>query len=151
MRKRQSGQTMVEFAMVVVAFLLVTFAAVSGAFHAIQRAMAETAAAAGVQVAASGSPTDPDTPFLAGAYAPTRDLLRSVLFGTAIVQVPAGQPCAGMDGIADGTIQVCAYQDGELVAETVRGHPRFPIPWIARFLPWSIDVTVEMHQVAYLP
>jgi hypothetical protein len=142
---------MVEFAMVVAAFLLVTFAAVSGAFHSIQRAMAETAAAAGVQVAASGSPADPNTPFLAGAFQPTRDLLRSVMFETAIVQVPPGQPCGGMDQIAQATLEVCAYPDGNLVAETVRGHPSFPIPWVTRFLPWSIDVTVEMHQVSYQP
>jgi Flp pilus assembly protein TadG len=142
---------MVEFAMVVAAFLLVTFAAVSGAFHSIQRAMAETAAAAGVQVAASGSPADPNTPYLAGAFQPTRDLLRSVMFQTAIVQVPPGQQCAAMDQIAQATVQVCAYPDGDLVAETVRGHPNFPIPWITQFLPWNIDVTVEMHQVSYQP
>lgn len=141
--------------MVVAAFLLVTFAAVSGAFHSIQRAMAETAAAAGVQVAASGSPAgpntpaDPNTPYLSGAFQPTHDLLRSVMFQTAIVQVPPGQQCGSMDQIAQATLQVCAYPDGSLVAETVRGHPNFPIPWITRFLPWSIDVTVEMHEVTY--
>jgi hypothetical protein len=31
----------------------------------------------------------------------------------------------------------------------VRGHPAFPIPWITQFLPWTIDVTVEMHAVSY--
>lgn len=137
--------------MVVAAFLLVTFAAVSAAFHSIQRAMAETAAAAGVQVAASGSPADPNTPFLAGAFQPTHDLLQSVMFQTAIVQVPPGQQCGAMDRIAQATLQVCAYPDGGLVAETVRGHPNFPIPWITQFLPWSVDVTVEMHQVIYQP
>jgi Flp pilus assembly protein TadG len=142
---------MVEFAMVVAAFLLVTFAAVSAAFHAIQRAMAETAAAAGVQIAASGSPTNPDKPYLAGAFQPTHDLLRSVMFQTAIVQVPPGQQCAGSGQIPQATLQVCSYVDGPLVAETIRGHPNFPIPWITQFLPWDIDVTVEMHAVSYQP
>jgi Flp pilus assembly protein TadG len=148
-RKPQSGQSMVEFALVVGAFLLVTFAAVSAAFHSVQRAMAETAAAAGVQIAASGSPGDPSAPDLAGAYQPTADLLRSVLFGTAITPGPAGRPCP--QTVPDGTLEVCVYPDGNLVAETVRGHPAFPIPWITRYLPWGIDVTVEMHRVSYQP
>jgi hypothetical protein len=140
---------MVEFAMVVASFLLVTFAAVSAAFHSIQRAMAETAAAAGVQVAASGTPNSPNTPFLTGAYAPTRDLLQSVMFGTTIEEGPASPSCG--QGLPDATIQVCVYQDGNLVAETIRGRPGFPVPWIDQLLPWNIDVTVEMHQVSYQP
>jgi len=140
---------MVEFAMVVASFLLVTFAAVSAAFHSIQRAMAETAAAAGVQVAASGTPGNPNTPYLTGAYDPTKNLLQSVMFGTTIEQGPPSASCG--QGIPDATIQVCVYPDGNLVAETVRGRPGFPIPWIDQFLPWTIDVTVEMHQVSYQP
>lgn len=135
--------------MVVAAFLLVTFAAVSAAFHSIQRAMAETAAAAGVQIAASGTPGTPATPAMAGSFAPTRDLLQPVMFGTAIQQVQAGQRCDNMNQVPDSTLQVCAYANGNLVAETVRGHPAFPIPWITQFLPWTIDVTVEMHEVSY--
>ena len=140
---------MVEFALVVGAFLLVTFAAVSAAFHSIQRAMAETAAAAGVQVAASGTPGSPSVPYLSGAFRPTDDLLKSVMFGTAIVQVPAGQQCP--QAVPDATIDVCVYPDGNLVAETIRGHPAFPVPLITQWLPWSIDVTVEMHAVSYQP
>jgi len=140
---------MVEFALVVGAFLLVTFAAVAAAFHSIQRAMAETAAAAGVQIAASGSPGSPNVPDLAGAFQPTNALLKSVMFGTTIVSVPAGQPCGQVS--QPGTIDVCVYPDGDLVAETVRGRPAFPVPWITQVLPWSIDVTVEMHQVSYQP
>jgi len=139
----------VEFAMVVGVFVLVTFAAVSAAFHSIQGAMAETAAAAGVQVAASGTTASPNTPDLAGAYTPTQKLLQSVLFGTALVQVPAGQNCS-QDAMQSGSLEVCAYQDGpNLVAESIRGRPAFPIPWIDQVLPWNIDVTVEMHQVTY--
>ena len=135
--------------MVVAAFLLVTFAAVSAAFHSIQRAMAETAAATGVQVAASGTPGDPNTPFLTGAYDPTRSLLTSVMFGTTIEPGNGGPSCG--QGIPDAILQVCVYPDGNLVAETIRGRPGFPIPWIDRILPWSIDVTVEMHEVSYQP
>src|SRR5207302_6811069 len=94
-RKPESGQTMVEFAMVVAAFVLVTFAAVSAAFHAIQRAMAETAAASGVQIAAGGSAADPRLPSLGSpeAFDATRNLLRPVAFGTAIAQGPASAAC----------------------------------------------------------
>jgi hypothetical protein len=140
---------MVEFAMVVASFVLVTFAAVSAAFHSIQRAMAETAAASGVQVAASGTPGDPNTPDLTGAYAPTKKLLESVMFGTTIEPGPSSPSCG--QGIPDATLQVCVYPDGDLVAETIRGRPGFPIPWIDQVLPWNIDVTVEMHQVSYQP
>jgi hypothetical protein len=140
---------MVEFAMVVASFVLVTFAAVSAAFHSIQRAMAETAAAAGVQIAASGTPGDPNTPYLAGAYGPTKNLLDSVMFGTTIEPGKPNQPCD--QAMKDATITVCVYPDGNLVAETIRGRPGFPVPWIDQFLPWTIDVTVEMHQVSYQP
>lgn len=135
--------------MVVAAFVLVTFAAVSAAFHAIQRAMAETAAAAGVQIAAGGSATDPRQPSLGSpeAFNATRGLLRSVAFGTNIAQGPASAQCPDLQG----TLTVCTYADGALVAETIRGHPSFPVPWITQFLPWGIDVTVEMHQVSYQP
>jgi len=136
--------------MVVASFVLVTFAAVSAAFHSIQRAMAETAAASGVQVAASGTPGDPNTPYLAGAYAPTKNLLDSVMFGTTIEQGTGNQASCGQ-GLPDATIQVCAYPDGALVGETIRGRPGFPIPWIDQLLPWKVDVTVEMHQVSYQP
>jgi hypothetical protein len=140
---------MVELAVVGGAFLLVTFAGVAAALHSIQRAMAETAAAAGVQIAAGGTPGSPDAPFLAGAYQPTADLLRPVLFGTALTRGPAGRPCPA--NVAHGTLQVCVYPDGDLVAETVRGRPAFPIPWVGELLPWSIDVTVEMREVSSRP
>jgi hypothetical protein len=141
---------MVEFSLVVFAFLLVMFAAVSAAFHSIQRASAETAAAAGVQLAASGTAADPATPAYGGSFGPTRDLLKPVMFGTSIVQGADRKACddAAANPPAD-QLTVCAYQDGNLVAERVVGKPNYIIPFIARWLPWSIDVTVEMHQVTY--
>jgi Flp pilus assembly protein TadG len=142
---------MVEFALVVFAFLLVMFAAVSAAFHSIQRANAETAAAAGVQLAASGSAADPMTPAYAASFAPTRDLLQPVMFGTAIVQGADEQACKNAAASPPpNQLTVCAYPDGpNLVAERVVGKPNYIIPFIAQWLPWSIDVTVEMHQVTY--
>jgi hypothetical protein len=113
--------------------------------------MAETAAAAGVQVAASGAPGNPGQTFLGGGYQTTHDLLQSVMFGTTIDPPIVGQPCGSLGSIGDGHLQVCTYPDGALVAETIRGHPAFPIAWVAQHLPWTIDVTVEMHAVSYQP
>lgn len=148
-REREAGQSMVEFSVVVGAFLLIVFAAVSAAFHSVQRAMAETAAAAGIQIAAGASPTDPTQADLAGAIAPTEQLLRPVMFSTDIQRMP-GRPCADLSSIPNQTLQVCTYRSGPaLVAETVRGHPAYVVPFLARRLGWSIDVTLEMHQVVY--
>src|SRR5579875_3619442 len=116
------------------------------------QALVELAAAAGVEVAASGTPGQVDRPDLAGAFVPTRDLLGPVMFSTAIVQVPPGQPCPPLDRIGADTVAVCAYLDGSLVAETVRGHPNLIVPAVvAERLPFSVDVTVEMHAVSYQP
>src|SRR2546421_925824 len=82
----ESGQSMVEFAMVVGVFLLVVFVAVSAALHSVQRASGETAAAAGVQLAASGSANDPATPAYGASYGPTRQLLQAVMWDTTITQ-----------------------------------------------------------------
>lgn len=140
---------MVEFAMVVGWFLLILFATLSAAFHSVQRAMAETAAATGIQIAASALPTDPTKPDLAGAMAPSEQLLRAVMFGTSIQRLPA-QPCASLTSIPPSTLQICTYSVGPArVGETVRGHPAYLVPFLAQWLPWSIDVTLEMHVVGY--
>jgi hypothetical protein len=149
MPERQTGQTMVEFATVVAAFLLVLFAAVSAAFHSIQRAMAETAAAAGVQLAAGGSSADPGAPAFQTSYQPTHDLLQPVMWGTTIVEGTPGQPCPNLPTVPSATLMVCAYPDGTLVAERIVGRPAYLIPFLANVLPWSVDVTVEMHQVSF--
>jgi hypothetical protein len=135
--------------MVVGAFLLVLFAAVSAAFHSVQRAMAETAAAAGVQIAASGSAADLGAPAFQTSYQPTHDLLQPVMWGTNIVEGAPGQPCPNLASIPNGTLMVCAYPDGALVAERVVGRPAYLIPFLAGVLPWSIDATVEMHRVSF--
>jgi hypothetical protein len=156
-RTGRSGQSLVEFTMVVAAFVIVTFAAISAAFHSVQRASAETAAAAGVQLAASGSANDPGQPALGASFGPTQQLLRTVMWNTAVVQGDK----AACDGMAtaiqghqqrDGTLMVCAYPDPAnpaLVAERIVGVPAYILPLVAQYVPWSIDVTVEMHQVSY--
>ena len=149
MRRPMSGQSMVEFALVAGAFVIILFAAISAAFHSLQRAMAETAAASGVQVAASAVAGDPTQADLAGAVAPTEQLLRSVMFSTTLDGRP-GQQCLPMDRIPQGTLEVCTYPAGPgLVGETVRGHPAYVVPFLAQLLPWSVDVTLVMHQVSY--
>lgn len=148
-RTSQSAQSLVEFAVVVGVFLLVLFAAVSAAVHSIERAMAETAAATGVQIAASGLPNAPAQPDLQGAIRPSERLLRSVMFATNIQRRP-GQPCDALTNIAQATVEICTQQiTPTQVAETVRGTPAYVFPGLARWLPWSIDVTLEMHQVTY--
>lgn len=143
---------MVEFAIVVGAFLLILFAAISAAFHSLQRAMAETAAASGIQIAASApgaAGADPRSADLAGAIAPTEQLLRSVMYATTLDARP-NQQCGSMNAIAQDHLEICTFQAGPgLVGETVRGHPAYPVPFLTRWLPWSIDVTLEMHQVGY--
>jgi hypothetical protein len=153
--RRHNGQSLVEFSVVVGAFVILLFAAVSAAFHSVQRAMAETAAATGIQIAASapatGNPTQSD---LRGAIGPTEQLLRSTMFGTNIGQPSGGVgvPCDPMNAIPQGSLQVCAYQAAPgMVGETVRGHPAYLVPFLSQWLPWSIDVTLEMHQVGYQP
>src|SRR5262249_56797547 len=113
------------------AFRWVPWPAWSAASPSTQRAMAETAAAAGVQIAASGSPGNPSAPYLAGAFQPTQSLMQSVMFGTTIVPGPAGQPCGQV--AQDATLEVCVYPDGNLVADTGPARPGLPITSITRY------------------
>jgi hypothetical protein len=139
--------------MVVGFFVLALFAALSAAMHSIQRSMAETAAAAGVQVAASGTAGGPTNAGLAqadiaAAYQPTANLLRAVMWGTTVQQgCPSSAGAAGA-----GNIDVCVFRDpanANLIAERVVGQPAMLVP----LLPWnwSVDAQVEMRQVTYQP
>src|SRR5215470_4948744 len=56
---QQGGQSLVEFALTIGAFLLVLLGALSTALYAVQRSAAVTAAAAGVRAAASARPDSP--------------------------------------------------------------------------------------------
>jgi hypothetical protein len=140
---------MVEFAMVVWVFLLLMFGAVSAALHSLQREVAETAASVGVQAAASADPNKPAQPNLQAGYAPTVSVLQPVMFDTAVHQMPRGSRCDAPGAIAPGNVEVCVYQDRNLVVERVSGRPAYVVPFLAQWLNWSIDVTLGVHQVTY--
>jgi Flp pilus assembly protein TadG len=142
---------MVEFAMVIWVFLLLMFGAISAALHSLQREVAETAAAVGVQAAASADPNHPEQPNLQAGYNPTVAVLQPVMFSTTVQQLPRGNRCDNPNAIAPGNVEVCVYQDQNLVVERVSGRPAYVIPFVAQWLNWSIDVTLGVHQVTYQP
>jgi Flp pilus assembly protein TadG len=142
---------MVEFAMVVWVFLLLLFGAISAALHSLQREVAETAAAIGVQAAASANPNHPEQPNLQAAYVPTMAVLRPVMFSTAVHPLAAGTKCPDPANVSPGNVYVCVYLDQNLVVERVSGRPAYVIPFLAQLLNWSIDVTLGVHQVTYQP
>jgi TadE-like protein len=146
-RRRSRGQALVEFAMVIWVFLLLFFGAVAAAIHSLQREVAETAASVGVQAAASADRANPANPNLAAAYTPTRRILQPVMFDTAIAEMPVGSRCDPPGG--PGRIEVCVYQDQNLVVERISGRPQYLIPYLAQWLNLSIDVTLGVHQVTY--
>jgi Flp pilus assembly protein TadG len=146
-RRRSRGQALVEFAIVIWWFLLLLFGAVAAALHSLQREVAETAASVGVQAAASADRADPANPNLGAAYAPTHRIMQPVMFGTTIVDKPVGSQC-DPPGTA-GTLEVCVYQNGNLVVERVSGRPQYVIPYLAQWLNFSIDITLGVRQVTY--
>src|SRR6266536_669587 len=80
----QRGQTLIEFALTILAFLLVLFGALSSALYAVQRSAAVTAAAAGVRAAGSARADSPNDPDLAAAAPIVTDRMSPVLFGTTL-------------------------------------------------------------------
>ena len=101
-RRRSPGQSLIEFAMVLVPFLLLVLGGVSAAFHSFQREVAETAAA-GVQDAASASAADPSRPDLDAAVGPTLQLLRPALLGSTVAVVN-GRRCDPLGSIPEGQL-----------------------------------------------
>ena len=150
---------MVEFAFVVIPFLLLLLGAVSAGLHAFEREVAESAAATGVEVAATtGQAGDPSRPDLSAATAPTLQLLGPALLGTQVRVLSEGQACDSLDQIPSGTVEVCTWLDGSvrdrqgrpaLVAETIRGSPATLIPWAGELLPHTLDLTLEARAVTY--
>ncbi|MGH7912753.1 MAG: TadE/TadG family type IV pilus assembly protein, partial [Candidatus Dormibacteraceae bacterium] len=130
MRRRQGGQSMIEFAFVVIPFLFALLGALTAGLNAFEREVAEGAAASGVQLAAtSQQPGDPTRVDLSAAIEPTLRLLRPAMLGTAVQALPAGQPCPAVSTMPPGTVDVCvwldpavrgAYGRPALVAETIR-------------------------------
>jgi hypothetical protein len=149
-RRHQRGQSLVEFAITIGAFLLVLFGALSTALYAVQRSAAVTAAAAGVRAAASAEPTDPNRADLAAATPLVASRLQPVLFGSTLTQLPAGTPCDPLANIAPGRLEVCSTldpNDPDMVLVIVRGKPLDLIPLMP--LPWAIDAPAEIHRVTF--
>lgn len=143
--------------MVLVPFLLLVLGGVSAAFHSFQREVAETAAAAGVQAAASATAADPTRPALDAAVQPTLELLRPALLGSTVT-VLDGRRCDPLGSIPEGRLQVCTWLDPAvrdargrpaLVGETVRGTPPPLVPLLGNPLPRAIDVSLEVRTVTY--
>jgi hypothetical protein len=150
-RRHQRGQSLVEFAFTIGAFLVVLFGALSTALYAVQRSAAVTAAAAGVRAAASAQPNSPNDPDLAAAGPLVSARLRPVLFGTTLdPPLPAGTPCPPLDRINSGHLEVCATfdpADPSMVLVIVRGKPLDLLPFVP--LPWTIDAPAEIHVVTF--
>jgi hypothetical protein len=150
-RRQQCGQSLVEFAFTIFAFLLVLFSALSTALYAVQRSAAVTAAAAGVRAAASARSDSPNSPDLAAAGPLVSSRMQAVLFGTTFdPPLPPGRPCDSLDAIRPGHLEVCTTldpQDPTMVLVIVRGRPENLLPLIP--LPWAIDAAAEIHQVTF--
>jgi len=152
---------MVEFAFVVIPFLLVLLGALTAGLDTFEREVAEAAASTGVQLASTTvMATDPTRNDLGAGIQPTLRLLRPAMLGTTVDALPAGSPCPALDAIPNGTVDVCVWLDPAmldaqgrpaLVAETVRGHPATLIPGVGQLLPNSLDLTLESYGVTYQP
>jgi hypothetical protein len=152
---------MVEFALVVVPFLLALLGALTAGLNAFEREVAEAAASTGVQLAATTvMPSDPTRDELSAGVGPTLRLLRPAMLGTTVNTLPVGEQCPVVSSIPDGTVDVCIWLDPAvrdsqgrpaLVAETVRGHPATLIPGVGLLLPNTLDLTLESYGVTYQP
>jgi len=144
------GQSLIEFALTIGAFLVVLFGALSTALYAVQRSAAVTAAAAGARAAASAQPGRPNDPDLAAAGPMVASRLAPVLFGTSLQPRSAGVPCDPLNSIPAGQLQVCSTldpADPDMVLVIVRGRPLDLLPLVP--LPWTIDAPAEIHRVTF--
>jgi hypothetical protein len=146
-----SGQAMVEFAMVVGAFLLLLLGAVTASVYTVQRAAAVTAVAAGAQVAASGTPgaAGAARPDLAGALTVVARVVSPVLRGTRLRSLPPGRPCPELATVPRGQVDLCATTAGGMVTVRLRGTPADSISFPG--LDWSLDLMAEVHVVTFEP
>lgn len=152
---------MVEFALVVIPFLLALLGALTAGLNAFEREVAESAAATGVQLASTTvMASDPTRNDLSAGIQPTLRLLGPALLGTNVNALPAGESCPALSAIPSGTVDVCVWFDPTvrdsrgrpaLVAETVRGHPATLIPGVGELLPNTLDLTLESYGVTYQP
>ncbi|HEX4212594.1 MAG TPA: TadE family protein [Candidatus Dormibacteraeota bacterium] len=155
-----SGQALVEFSLVVGAFLLVLLGAVSASIYTVERIAAVTAVAAGARAAATpASGANPNDVDLHAAQPAIEAVAGHAMFGTQIdySYVGAGASCGAPGG--QGTVRVCvgpAHDPNDpagvnrMVAVRMVGAPRNPVPTFGIFS-WTLDVEVQVHQVTFLP
>lgn len=148
MGRQHGGQSLIEFALTIGAFLIVLFGALSTALYAVQRSAAVTAAAAGARAAASAQPANANLPDLPAAAPVVTSRMSAVLFGTTLTPLPAGQSCDALSAIPAGRLEVCSTRaDADMVLVVVRGKPLDLVPFVP--LPWTIDAEAEIHQVTF--
>jgi hypothetical protein len=146
----QRGQSLIEFALTIGAFLIVLLGAFSTALYAVQRSAAVTAAAAAARAAASARPDSPNDADLAAAAPLITSRMSPVLFGTSLAVRQPGVPCDPLDSIPSGQVQVCSTLDPaqpDMVVVIVRGRPLNLVPLVP--LPWTIDAPAEIHRVTF--
>ena len=149
MRREQSGQAMVEFAMVIGLFLLCLVAAMSASVYTVERAAAVTAVAAGARIAAGGTQgaAGPNVPNLAGAMPAAARVVTPMLIGTRVRQLQPGQDCPAPTAIPSGEVDICAVDSGGTVTVRLRGRPATAIAIPG--LDWSLDLVAEVHAVTF--
>ena len=151
MRDDETGQAMVEFAMVIGLFLLCLLGAMSASIYAVQRSAAVTGVAAGARFAAGGTagPAGANTPNLAGAMPAVARIVTPVLVGTRIRQLQPDRDCPPPGAIPNGEVDICAAESGGTVTIRLRGRPATAVPIPG--LDWSLDLMAEFHAVTFAP
>ena len=151
MRDDETGQAMVEFAMVIGLFLLCLLGAVSASIYTVQRAAAVTGVAAGARVAAGGTSgaAGANTPNLAGAIPAVARIVTPVFVGTRVRQLEPGTQCPAIGAIPSGQVDICAARSASTVTVRLRGRPATAVP--VPGLDWSLDLVAEVHVVTFAP
>ncbi|MDQ6900390.1 MAG: pilus assembly protein [Candidatus Dormibacteraeota bacterium] len=147
---RQSGQSIVEFALTITVFLALLFAVFSSALYSVQRSAAVTAAAAGARAAAGTDPFDANRPALESAGPIIQKRLAPVLFGSKLTIARAGAACPSPRAAAVGELIVCSALDPAnpgLVMVGIRGRPYNPFGFTG--LAWELDATAEFHRETF--
>jgi hypothetical protein len=149
MQVYESGQAMVEFAMVVGLFLLCLLGAMSASVYTIQRAAAVTGVAAGARVAAGGTagPAGANTPNLAGATPAVARVVSPVMVGTRVRQLEPSRDCPAPGAVPPGEVDICAVQAAGVVTVRLRGRPATAVSLPG--LDWSLDLVAEVHAVTF--
>lgn len=146
-----SGQAMVEFALVAPLFFFLLFFAVTAGFYTLERASAVNATTAGARIAAGAQPSDLNLPALQQARTETVRLLSSAMPGTGIV-VPAASsaPCPALSAIPAATLYVCTTTPSpDSVRVEVVGHPASFVSRGAGGLSLPLDIYAQVHTVVF--